>query len=112
MAELEQCRNWVQQLLTEYAARRSSQRGEVELQTLFDQEHDHYQLIYVGWEQKRRVFGPVMHLDIRAGKVWIQWNGTEETVGDDLVELGLSKQDIVLGFHPESMRKFTEFAVS
>ncbi|WP_416674646.1 element excision factor XisI family protein [Egbenema bharatensis] len=53
-----------------------------------------------------------MHLDLRGEKVWIQWNGTEEKVADDLVNLGVAKQDIVLGFHPESMRKFTEFAVS
>ncbi|WP_416674644.1 element excision factor XisI family protein [Egbenema bharatensis] len=57
MAKTEQYRNLVQQLLIDYAGRRSSQRGEVELQTVFDREHDHYQLIYVGWENKQRVFG-------------------------------------------------------
>jgi hypothetical protein len=98
-------------LLSEYAKRRST-KGEVEIQTIFDVERDHYQLMYIGWENKQRVLGPVIHIDIKEGKVWIQWNGTEEQVADDLMELGVPRKDIVLGFHPPYMRKFTEFAVS
>jgi XisI protein len=30
----------------------------------------------------------------------------------DFVEQGVSKEDIVLGFHPPSVRKFTKYAVS
>lgn len=111
MADLENYREWVQQLLSGYAKRRST-KGEVEIQTIFDVDRDHYQLMYMGWENKQRVFGPIMHIDIKEGKVWIQWNGTEEQVADDLMALGVSKEDIVLGFHPPYMRKFTDFAVS
>ncbi len=111
MADLENYRTWIQHLLSEYAKRRSS-KAEVEIQTIFDVERDHYQLMYIGWENKQRVFGPVIHIDIKEGKVWIQWNGTEEQVADDLMALGVTREDIVLGFHPPYMRKFTEFAVS
>jgi hypothetical protein len=111
MASLENYRRWVQQVLSDYAQNRSDQ-GDVELQTIFDVERDHYQLMYIGWENKHRVFGPVMHIDIKEGKIWIQWNGTEEQVADDLMALGVSREDIVLGFHPPHLRKFTEFAVS
>lgn len=111
MADLAHYRTWVQLVLSEYAKHRST-KGDVELQTIFDVERDHYQLMYIGWENKRRVFGPIMHIDIKEGKVWIQWNGTEEQVADDLMALGVSREDIVLGFHPPHMRKFTEFAVS
>lgn len=111
MASLENYRIWIQQLLTEYANRRSP-KGDVEIQTIFDVERDHYQLIYIGWENKQRVFGPVIHIDIKDGKVWIQWNGTEAQVADDLMDLGVVREDIVLGFHPPYLRKFTEFAVS
>jgi hypothetical protein len=111
MASLENYRRWVQQVLSEYAQHRST-KGDVEIQTIFDVERDHYQLMYIGWENRRRVFGPVMHIDIKGGKIWIQWNGTEEQVADDLMALGVSREDIVLGFHPPHLRKFTEFAVS
>lgn len=81
------------------------------MQTIFDTVHDHYQLIYVGWDKGKRVYGPVIHLDIKNEKIWLQWNGTEDDIAADLVEMGVPKQDIVLGFHSPYMRQFTDFAV-
>ncbi|ESA35645.1 fatty-acid oxidation protein subunit alpha [Leptolyngbya sp. Heron Island J] len=31
----------------------------------------------MGWDSHRRVYGCVLHLDIKAGKIWIQQNMTE-----------------------------------
>jgi XisI protein len=56
-------------------------------------------------------YGCVLHIDIKDGKVWVQHNGTERAIADDLMEQGVPAQDIVLGFHSPSKRKFTEFAV-
>ncbi|MBD1853636.1 XisI protein [Leptolyngbya sp. FACHB-711] len=108
MANLDQYRAFIQTLLTEKANRGSDQ--EVEAQTLFDQTQDHYQLIYIGWHNKRHVFGPVLHLDIKDNKIWIQWNGTEDDIAAELVALGVPTQDIVLGFQPPFMRQFTDYA--
>jgi hypothetical protein len=110
MAKLDRYQEYIQQLLTKYAARDSGEDG-VEAQTIFDTKHNHYQLIYVGWHNRRRIYGPVMHLDIKDGKIWIQWNGTEDDIAAELVEMGVPKQDIVLGFHTPHMRQFTDFAV-
>jgi hypothetical protein len=57
------------------------------------------------------VFGCTIHIDIRDGKIWIQHDGTEVGVVDELVALGVPKQDIVLAYQPVSGRKLTEFAV-
>ncbi|UIE36198.1 XisI protein [Leptodesmis sichuanensis] len=108
MASVDQYREYIQNLLMEKAKRGGDQ--EVEAQTLFDPVHDHYQLIYIGWHNKRRIFGPVLHLDIKDNKIWIQWNGTEDDIAAELVALGVPKQDIVLGFHPPFMRQFTDYA--
>ncbi|WP_442940617.1 element excision factor XisI family protein [Nostoc sp.] len=35
----------------------------MEAQTIFDGQQDHYQLIYIDWQNRRRVFVPVMHFD-------------------------------------------------
>lgn len=110
MANLEEYRNYIKQLLTAYSQYEKSE-SEVEAQTIFDTEHDHYQLVYVGWTNKRRVYGCVLHLDIKNGKIWIQHNGTEANIADELVALGVAKQDIVLGFHAPYKRQFTDFAV-
>jgi hypothetical protein len=110
MATLDKYRQCIQDLLTE----RAKQGGDdsVEAQTIFDTAHDHYQLLYIGWHNKKRIFGPVLHLDIKAGKIWIQWNGTEEDIAAELVARGVPKHDIVLGFHTPVMRQYTEYAVS
>jgi hypothetical protein len=108
MASIEQYREFIQKLLTEKAKRGSDEQ--VEAQTIFDQNQDHYQLIYIGWHNKRRVFGPVLHLDIKDGKIWIQWNGTEDDIAAELVALGVPRESIVLGFQPPFMRQFTDYA--
>ncbi|MEB3180037.1 MAG: XisI protein [Nostocaceae cyanobacterium] len=110
MAKLDDYREYIQKLLTEYATLDSDEDG-VEMQTIFDTVRDHYQLIYVGWDRGKRVYGPVMHLDIKDGKIWLQWNGTEVDIAAELVDMGVSKDDIVLGFHTPYMRQFTDYAV-
>ena len=64
---------------------------------------------YVGWRGIKRDFGYVLHLDIKDGKIWIQHDGTEVGIANQLVELGVPKQDIVLAFHEPEVRQFTDF---
>ena len=52
-----------------------------------------------------------MHFDIKDDKVWLQWNGTEEEVGERLVKMGIPQHDIVVGFHPPYIRKYTDYAL-
>lgn len=58
----------------------------------------------------RRVYGCIIHIDIKDSKIWIQRDGTETGVANELVTAGVPKQDIILGFHAPYKRKFTEFA--
>lgn len=63
------------------------------------------------WAGRARAHSCSVHVDIKDGKVWIQWNGTEDDLAQELVELGVPKTDIVIGFHTPYMRQFTEYAV-
>ncbi len=72
----------------------------------------HYQLVYAGWKNRRRRYGCVLHLDIKDGKIWIQHDGTEIGIANELVNLGVPKDDIVLAFHEPFARPYTGFAVS
>ncbi|BAZ16227.1 fdxN element excision controlling factor protein XisI [Calothrix sp. NIES-4071] len=110
MAKIDEYREAIQKLLTEYAEEDSDEEN-VELQNVFDTLHDHYQLLYVGWENRKRIFGPVMHLDIKNEKIWIQWNGTELDIAAQLMSMGVAREDIVLGFHTPYMRQYSDFAV-
>ncbi len=55
------------------------------------------------------VYGTIIHVDIRDGKIWIQRDFTEEGVASELVDLGVPKTDIVLSFKPPYMRQITDF---
>ncbi len=111
MDKLISYRNCIQQILQQYQNYGVSQDG-IETEVISDTEHDHYQLVHVGWHNKRRVYGCAFHLDIKDGKIWVQYNGTELHIAEELVQLGVSKDDIVLGFHSPSRRKFTEYAAN
>ncbi len=50
-------------------------------------------------------------MEIKDGKIWIERDGTEIGVANELVEAGVPKQDIVLAFRAPYKRKFTEFPV-
>ena len=110
MAKLNQFQQIIQDLLTDLASY-SSKDSEVESQLIFDSERDHYQLVHVGWRNHRRIYGCVLHLDSKDGKIWVQHNGTEFDIAAQLAEMGISKQNIVNGFHSSFMRQFTDFAV-
>lgn len=110
MAKIEEYRQYVQQLLTKYSSYKPAY-GDVEVETIFDLEREHYQIVHVGWENKQRVYGCSMHIDIKGEKVWIQRNRTEVDIADELVTMGVLKEDIVIGFHSPSMRRFSEYAV-
>jgi hypothetical protein len=113
MESVEKYRQYIQQLLSDRAARSMKSNSQVEAQTVFDRDHDHYQLVYVGWRRNGdRDFGCLLHLDIKDGKIWVQYDGTEGGIANELVELGVPREDIVLGYQPPSVRQFTEFAVS
>ncbi len=110
MGKLEQYRHIIRQLMLSYESRKPAY-GEIDVQVILDAERDHYQVMHVGWNQERWVHSCVIHIDIKAGKVWLQWNSTEDDIAAILAERGIAKEDIVLGFQPPFMRQFTEYAV-
>ena len=81
------------------------------VEAIIDPEHDHYEVMQVGWDGVRRIHGSVIHLDIIDGKIWIQYDGTTRPVAEELLAAGVPREDIVLGFHPEDVRRMTDFAV-
>lgn len=85
--------------------------GEIEVYTCFDVQHDRYQVFHAGWNRETRIFDPLIHIDILNNKIWIQYDGTEEGVANDLVELGIPKDEIVLAYHHPIIRQYNGFAM-
>lgn len=103
-------RNLVQALLTQHAQSKPAY-GDIEAELIFDTERDRYQIVHMGWHHQRRIHHAIMHIDIRDGKIWILHNTTEHDLAVELLEMGVPREDIVLGLYPPELRQFTKFAV-
>ncbi|MGK7926680.1 MAG: XisI protein [Spirulina sp.] len=79
---------------------------------VFDRIRDSYLLLYLGWHGEERIYGVSIHIEIIDEKIWIQQDFTEEGIANELVESGVPKTDIVLGYRAPVVRQFTEFAVT
>lgn len=103
----------VRGLMQEIAAISPSDE-QVETQLIMDDERGHYLLYSVGWEAKNWVYGSFVHLDVKdTGKVWLQHDGTDLKVAEELARKGIPKKDIVIGFQPPHARAVMgEFAVA
>ncbi|MEO1591785.1 MAG: XisI protein [Cyanobacteria bacterium J06632_22] len=108
MDRLTQYRTQVQALLRRYASEDTGSDA-VEVQLLFDTERDHYQWMNIGWEGFNRIYRCIVHFDIKDDKVWLQQNLTDENPAEDLVALGIPREDIILGLQPPCKRKYTNY---
>ena len=102
-------RELVKKILSDYAGIPFAS-GETRTLAVFDTEGDHYLLMLLGREGVKRVHGCLVHVDIIGGKIWIQRDGTEDGIAEELVRAGVPKEHIVLGFRSPQMRRYTEFA--
>jgi hypothetical protein len=90
----------------------SSPNPQLEHQIILDHQNGHYQLLSVGWENNTRVCYVLLQVDLKDNKIWIQQDYTVPSVADWLLEAGVSKSDIVLGFVPPFMREDTGYATA
>ncbi len=100
------------QIMDKYAAYRLANTGKIETQLTKDHEQGHYYFLRVGWDGLRYVHAFLMHMDLKKdNKIWVQLDWTEEGVANELVDLGVPKNDIVLGFEAPYRRPYTGFAI-
>lgn len=104
-------REIIKHILADYG-KHKPRYGQIETEIIIDEERNHYKVMRIGWQNERRVYGSVIHLDIIDGKVWIQYDGTNRPVADALLEAGVPREDIVLAFHPPEVRQYTDFAAA
>jgi hypothetical protein len=83
---------------------------ELEQQVILDKERGHYQLLSLGWRGSERVYHVLLHVDLKDNKFWIQQDYTQPSMTDLLLEAGVPKSNIVLGFQPPYARALMDFA--
>ena len=81
----------------------------VETQVIMDDKRGHYLLFAVGWDKSNWIYASFVHVDVKEnGRVWLQHDGTDLRVAEELVRTGIPKSNIVIGFQPPHARKFME----
>jgi len=110
MAGVDKFAEIVKRVLSDVEAYVPVQEG-IRKECVFDDVCGHYQLLQIGWKHQRRIHGTLVHVDIRDGKVWVEHDGTNLEIVQDLLDAGIPQECMVLGFHPPELRHLTEFAV-
>lgn len=54
----------------------------------------------------------LIQIDIKGQTIWIQYDGTEIGVANELIERGIPKANIVLGYRSPFVRQYDGFAVN
>ena len=104
-------RRLIIQLLEPLAAIEYPEVFDRENRLIVDYERDAYTVVTMGWEEKnRRIHGCLVHIEIVDDKIWIQTDGTEHGIANDLVEGGVPKEKIVLGYKTRERRIISGFA--
>lgn len=111
MDQLTKYRTLIKDLLSKYVSNAPS-KPDWESQLIFDEERDHYLWLNVGWNASKRIYHAVIHLDIKEEKIWLQKNTTDFNPAEDLIELGVNREDIILGLQPPIKRPFTAYGVA
>jgi len=111
MDKLDIYRQLVRSLLTGYVELSDSDES-TQTVPVFDSENDRYLLMVIGRENGKRIHFCLVNFEIKNGKIWIHYDGTEANFGQQLIENGVPKSDIVPAFMSPEMRKFTEYAVA
>ncbi len=111
MDKLEFFRQSIKDLLSKYNSW-EKQNDSWESQLIFDEARDHYLWLDVGWDGCKRIYDSIIHFDIKDGKIWLQQNATDLNPADDLIGLGVGREDIILGLQPPFKRSYTNYGVA
>lgn len=106
-----QYRQIIKKILEEYADFLGNDE-QVKIELVLDEKNDRYLLVESGWQNGYRIYGTLLHIDLIDHKLWIQHDGTEEGIANELVAAGIPKAHIILAFKSPEVRQYTEFAVS
>ncbi|MCU0347708.1 MAG: XisI protein [Saprospiraceae bacterium] len=100
------------EVLSEIAARKNRSRNSTTYQLITDEITGNYLLLRNGWQGGTRLYGIIIHVEVKAdGKVWLQQDATDLVIADLLMEKGVATDDVILGFLTPAMREDMEVGV-
>ena len=97
-------REIIKEVISQYARLRPS-HGQIRLDTVFDEQQDHYALMQVGWDRGLRVRGNLIYVTLHDDTVRIEYDGIERGIVDELIKRNIPQEKIVLAFLSPSREK-------
>ena len=111
MVKIKKYQNIILGILEDYAKVRYSNLN-AENRLIADKENHRYQIVTIGWDNRKFVHDCPLHLDIIGDKIWVQRNMTDLDLDRIFSENNVPKTDIVLGFLSPKMREYSDYAVA
>jgi hypothetical protein len=111
MDRLEKYKAIAKQILSDYVDSEPADE-QTELVCVSDPAGGGYLLIELGWQPPRRIYQVIFHLRFIDGKVRIEQDWTERGIARQLVEGGVSPEDIELMFQPPDIRPFVRLTTA
>ena len=112
MDRMSHYREVIESIFNEYARLFNHQPEGVDVVAVCDEATDTYAIVNVGWDGNERLNMTSVLMRIVNGKIWVEEDKTMYGFVDELLEAGISRDDIVLAFQPPQMRQHTQFAVA
>ena len=112
MDKVAKYRQIIETLLSKRLKTRLANNPDAQPHLIRDPEKDEYALLWVGWSGKSYRHGLMFHLQIINGKVWIHEDRTDYDIANRLIEEGIPKSDIVLGYVAPYIRDSAGFAAA
>jgi hypothetical protein len=110
MDTLTQYQNLLENILKKYTEI-PYRYGDITTSLIISRDCQQFLLMDEGWEKGLRVHGCLFHCQIISDKIWIHYDGIEDSITDELVAAGVPKEQIVLAFYPPEVRVHTGYAV-
>jgi ligand-binding sensor domain-containing protein len=106
MDTVKKYRSIVKQLINEIGSRKDKPNKSIRYQVITDDNTGNYLLIRNGWRGTTRFYTNIIHVEVTSdGKVWLHQDNTDLIIADELIEAGVSAQDIILAFNAPMMRE-------
>ena len=85
---------------------------ELKSHLIINKDQSEFILLKVGWFGKEFKHSVIFHFEIKNNKVWLYKNNTDIEIGELLVDKGIPKSNIVIGFISEMERTVEGYALA
>ena len=110
MDKLAKYRKIVKRIVDHYGQFQASV-GDIQTYAICNEKTDNYLLLDVGWQPNgRRQHAMPLHIRIKDSKVWLEWDGTDQEIAQQLIDAGIAEDDIIFPSFEDSVPENVKLA--